>query len=62
MVGGIGAGAEAPDLLRELRHLRAARRTGRTKHVTAFRGLLHRRLIVRNGLLLFTLYTKHFSQ
>ena len=49
-------------LLRELGHLRAASRTGRTKHVAALGSLLHRGLIVRNGLLLLTLYTKHFSQ
>jgi len=49
-------------LLREFSHLRAASWTGRAKHVAAFSRLLHRSLIVRNSFLLFTLYTKHFSQ
>ena len=49
-------------LLRELRHLRAACWTGRAKHVAPLGSLLHRGLIVRDGLLFFTFNTKHFSQ
>jgi len=57
-----GVRTASSELLGELGHLRAACRTGRTKHVTALGSLLHRCLIVRNSLLLLTLYTEHFSQ
>ena len=61
---GVGAmrQVDASGLLREFSHLRAASRTGRTKHVAALGSLLHRSLIVRNGLFLLTLYAKHFNQ